>query len=136
MKNPLVSLFVLCLAIILFTGCGTGLSPAEKAEADKGIAEHGTKAVAQYLFHNREASNPKILKYLISQGADVNALDSLMGFTPLSMARGNIELVKILISKGADVNAKSKNGLSFLDSAIDDGDIELVKFLFLKKSWI
>lgn len=52
-------------------------------------------------------SNPKIVEYLIKNGADVNKAD-LWKQTALMLSYGfNSEVVKILIEHGADVNAKN-----------------------------
>lgn len=61
--------------------------------------------------------NIDVIKYLVSQGADVNA--NSCGKTSLHFAaeKGNIEIVKFLISKGADVNAKDNEGYTPLDAA-------------------
>jgi ankyrin repeat protein len=49
-----------------------------------------------------------VIKYLVSQGADVNAKNGNEQ-TPLYLAN-NIEIVKFLISQGADVHAKTDRG--------------------------
>jgi ankyrin repeat protein len=52
--------------------------------------------------------NLKVVKLLISKGANVNTPDQLVGLTPLHYALwGSREMVQLLISKGADVNAKT-----------------------------
>lgn len=114
-----------CLALPLLSGCGDGvpsltveqLTPAEKAEVDKFITEHGRDALAHYIDTTRKKGSRdwkeneklilKYVKYLISQGANVDA-KSEWGDTPLRMAVlfKDIEVVKFLVSKGADVNAK------------------------------
>ena len=71
--------------------------------------------------------NIEVLKYLISKGADVNAVEK-NNATPLHSALlsknhdSNIsEVLKYLISKGADVNAKANNGLTPKDVARNSG---------------
>ena len=57
-------------------------------------------------------SNPEILRVLIENGADINAICG-NGQTPLMLAVGgnpNPEILRILIEKGADVNITDKNG--------------------------
>ena len=122
-------------------------SPAEQAELDKYIIEHGTAAIAMYV-HETGMNGDRLLegvKYLISQGADVQrglmgAVRSLRfddvniakfliseganinGFgydAPLLAAasRGRPEMVKFLVSNGADINVKDNNGNTPLDIA-------------------
>lgn len=57
-----------------------------------------------------------ITKYLIEQGADVNAKDE-NGHTPLIYAvqKNNVEITDILLKNGADVNVKNKRGKTALD---------------------
>jgi len=86
------------------------LTPAEKAEVDQYIQQHGRKALAFYLYDEdikRSVKMEKIdeqrvlkyVKYLVAQGADVNAKGYTKS-TPLDYAR-NAELIKFLKSKGA-----------------------------------
>ncbi len=57
----------------------------------------------------------EVVKYLISNGADIKAKDN-SGDTPLHAAsrrgRGRLEIVKYLISKGADIHAKTNIGVT------------------------
>jgi ankyrin repeat protein len=61
----------------------------------------------------------EITKILIDAGAQVNVVDSFVGWTPLFRAamKGNNEIVKLLIAKGADVNAKTPDGETALSTA-------------------
>ena len=60
----------------------------------------------------------EIAELLITKGADVNAKDRLMDYTPLHLAAlaldGRKEVVELLIAKGADVNAKDERCCSLL----------------------
>ena len=52
--------------------------------------------------------NVSTLKFLLSQGADVN-LANRMGVTPLMLAIGNLKKTEMLLERGADVNASSES---------------------------
>ena len=78
----------------------------------------------------------KVLKYLVSQGADVNAKDD-NNETPLLFAVWHnpneqsvkVELMKCLVSHGADVNAGNNWGATPLLFVADFSDVEATKFL-------
>ena len=113
---------LLCFSLTLLSGCGgsvPALTPAEQAEVDKYITDHGTAAMAYYTATvNRNTDKDRVLKFLryfISQGADVNAKDG-DGDTPLHNIL-DAEILKFLVSKGADVNAKNVAGETSLRSA-------------------
>ena len=78
-----------------------------------------------------------VLKLLVGQGANVNALgiDSL-GKTPLQAASegGNETIVGLLLEKGADVNAQpgSDNGSTALQAASGGGHETIVRLLLEK----
>ena len=67
----------------------------------------------------------------LGDSADLNALDSQFGITPLGWAalNGKTEAAKLLIEKGADVNARNRDGTTPLHSAAFLGRIETVKLL-------
>ena len=139
-------LFVPCLFLLtlfLLTGCGSKdrtaggtavgtaipeLTAAERAEADKLIAEHGKDVMTHFLVY---AGCPedilKHFKYFLSQGADINSTGGRDGsdWTVLHAIAGQgedeIELVKFLITNGANVNAKDGNGMTPLDWAKESG---------------
>jgi ankyrin repeat protein len=82
--------------------------------------------------------NPKLIRLMLDNGADVNAVDPT-GRTALMYAVTSdllpVEQVKILIDKGANVNAKSQHaksadtGRSVLDLARFHGDTAVVDLL-------
>jgi len=81
----------------------------------------------------------KIIKSLLSKGADANAPyiskdERYSGETPLMSAskNGSTDVVKLLLSHGADVNARTKAGKTALDYAREKGHQEVVKLLATK----
>jgi len=86
------------------------------------------------------AGNAKVIKVLVSMGANVNATEYSGGFTPLHIATiyGRVDAVEALISYGADVNAREVNGFTPLHMAAvskntaGDKNIEIAKFLISK----
>ncbi|EAX82040.1 ankyrin repeat protein, putative [Trichomonas vaginalis G3] len=72
----------------------------------------------------------RIVKLLISHGANINAVDK-GNITPFQYAIRNYhrEIIKIFISKEGDVNTKVENGLSILHFAAIFGDKEMIEIL-------
>jgi len=76
---------------------------------------------------------PKIVKYLISKGAHINAKDKY-GRTALILIGGlnvskRMEIAKLLVSSGADLNIRDKNGETALIIAAVFDDLNTVKLL-------
>ncbi|MDD2565688.1 MAG: ankyrin repeat domain-containing protein [Candidatus Gracilibacteria bacterium] len=86
----------------------------------------GNKAV----FSALSDSNPKILEYLISQGADVNAYSSY-GITPLMYAviLHNIDGMKLLLSAGAKISKNDNKGKTVYHYIEKDKDNKILKLL-------
>lgn len=65
----------------------------------------------------------KVIKPLVSNGADTEIKSKREGWTPLhySAIEGHQEVVKQLVGNGADVNAKDKVGWTPLHFAARDG---------------
>ena len=68
-----------------------------------------------FLLHEAAAHwDVAVVRYLVSLGADVNAINE--GFTPLMSAiaeNGNIEVFKYLVSSGASIDGKDDTLLAF-----------------------
>lgn len=75
-------------------------------------------------------NNADILRILIDNRADVNAIDE-NGKTPLMVASfyGELEAVKLLVEAGADVRQKSNSGKTALDTAISWKHNEIAEYL-------
>ncbi|XP_038137296.1 myotrophin [Cyprinodon tularosa] len=69
----------------------------------------------------------ELIDYLLSKGADINALDK-HGFTPLLLAcfEDHYSAAKLLIEKGADKNQKAPDGTAPRDASSAD----VIKNLF------
>lgn len=79
--------------------------------------------------------NTEVLKYLLTQGADIN-FRGYEACTPLHVAaqrNPSIEVMKYLIAQGADVNAKDDAGLIPLDYANTE---EKKQILRMQDDWI
>ena len=72
-----------------------------------------------------------LVRYLISQGANVNAQTKFDQYTALIFAAyyGHSDVAKILLQNGADVSRTNSNGYSALILSANYGDAEIVKLL-------
>ena len=72
----------------------------------------------------------EIVKYLVSDGADLNQQDSSEE-TPLIIAikEGKLDLIAYFLSQDADVNVKVYFNDTPLHKAVDKGDLEIVKLV-------
>lgn len=63
--------------------------------------------------------NIEVVKYLISQGVNVNTTQRRSRFTPLMAAvcYGRVEMVEFLIEQGANTEAMDAKGISVIDFA-------------------
>ena len=111
----------------------------ERKEPTAAKKKQATKALLDLLDDSETPDNLEMVKYLVSQGANVNASDK-DGYTPLLLAAavsGNLETVKYLISKGADVDAEIDSGTrrghtALMLAALRAQDLEMVKYLVRK----
>ncbi|XP_058456851.1 ankyrin-1-like [Malaya genurostris] len=79
-------------------------------------------------------SNNYILKFLVRNGAKINAVDK-DGKTPLHFVahKGKLELAKWLIEHGADKIAKDNYGNTVLHEAVSSGQLDLITWLVEKQ---
>ncbi len=73
----------------------------------------------------------EMVKLLIANEANVNAVDNHDGYTPLHLVAccGITEIAEILIANGANVNAVAKNGWTPLRPAEENSDKDMVELL-------
>ena len=72
----------------------------------------GNPEADRALLDAAEKGNIEAVKWHLDAGADVNAQDNDIRWTPLHVAAafGHKEIAELLIAKGADVNAKRESG--------------------------
>uniref|UniRef100_A0A0G4GH36 Uncharacterized protein n=1 Tax=Chromera velia CCMP2878 TaxID=1169474 RepID=A0A0G4GH36_9ALVE len=105
---------------------------------------HGRKGVVELLIDQEkeagetalhkasERGDRKMVEFLLSQHATVDAVDN-EGLTPLLYAAGvSLEVVKLLLENGATIPTTGSEWRSSLIRAVETGKVELVKFLLEK----
>ncbi len=75
--------------------------------------------------------NVEKVKLLIDSGAEVNAVDTGEGFTPLmhAAAEGQVEVVHVLLKHKANTAVRDVDGDTAQDFATRNGHSEVVKLL-------
>jgi ankyrin repeat protein len=73
----------------------------------------------------------KVVVYLISKGANIEAIDNKYGATPLywAAAAGKKDVVETLLSKGALVNIKDNKGKTLVSVAAQSKNQDIVNLL-------
>jgi uncharacterized protein len=106
MKHILIT----TIAAVLVVGCGESQQSAPPAEAKP---KPPTAKAPDISIHDAAMTgNIEAVKQHLAAGAEVDAKDYDLGWTPLHYAAlgGHKEVAELLIAKGAEVNAKDKDG--------------------------
>jgi uncharacterized protein len=139
---------VLFISALCLSGCGPAFRLAEDA-GDGDLAAVKADIAAKTPVDAREGSGEtalgfaasngrvEVVRYLISQGADVNSRDSdFGGVTPLMLASGGKQsgrdypnVIAALLAAGANVNAKDKWGSTAIEKAAMGGEPEVIPIL-------
>lgn len=124
----------------------TNASETPEARALQAIRTHGIAALARAIesdasvVHSSEVvleaarTGAEYLSLLLQRGADVYAMDSYFGTTPLEAAasRGGIDRIEMLLERGADVDGPLFARNTALMSAAKHGKLEIAKLLHEK----
>jgi ankyrin repeat protein len=72
-----------------------------------------------------------VAAFLLDHGANLNAGDSVLGWTPITLAagNGNVEVVKLLLGRGAGVNSRDKMDATPLHQAALSGQRKVASLL-------
>jgi ankyrin repeat protein len=101
---------------------------ATQPEAVNAVGADGFRPLGLACYFN----HPEVARYLIDQGADVNApSDNSRLVRPIhsAVASGNTGLVNLLLDHGADINAAQAGGYTALHAAAHHGDEPMIKLL-------
>jgi len=103
----------------------------ERLKQIKELAKLGAKVNVLDRAGNRPRVNDAIIiKYIIENGADINALDSRHdSYICVAVKEKNLELARFLVSKGIDVNQNCYFAEPPVIKAIEDGNLAFVQFL-------
>lgn len=138
-----ISKIALIASIIILSGCGASIFNAgANIQSSKQLVAQGNvnmRGVSGFtsLHVAAENGNLEIIKYLIANGAQVNARSNA-GFTPLMSSISanndrNTKSILYLIEKGADINVKDNTGKTLLFWAVTYGHMDNIKTILKQK---
>lgn len=146
MKTSIKISFVLFIPLIL-ASCGAmnkslhlpaseGDLDAVKAEIEGGRKVDSKDIAGQTaLMYAAETGRMEVLEYLVSKGADVNAVSAGEHITPLmyAAAAGRLDVIEFLVDRGAKIDAvMAWRKDTALNIAAAKGHVETVKLLLEK----
>jgi len=95
--------------------------------------EYALVTINVLLSYSAHSGKVKAMKWLIDNGADVNARNVTKDSdqTPVFCAaiNGHVEAIKLLKEHGADINARNDDGVTPLGMAIKNSHIEAAEYL-------
>jgi len=96
------------------------LEPKSETDIIKELSKLYKEELNYKLVNEVKRNEESLVKLILDAGANVNAKDYSVGFTPLLWAVNNgfLNLVKLLIEYGADVNYETTNGNTVLIQSI------------------
>ena len=116
----------------LHWACSSGSAYLCKLLIDAGAHVNDEVAASPPLIIAAAKNRHKIVRVLLSHGADANIIERNSGRTPLhyAAARGNAQSVLDLLSHGANLNVKDQQlKRTPLDFAIASGNLEIIRSL-------
>ena len=144
--NLLKALFTVLALSISFSSFA--LTDDESLEYSDALTEGKLKTVEKFVKEDPKVVNEKIfgwsplqmaankgdiriVKYLLSKGADINYVHPIAVHTAFILAalNGQEEMVKFLAKSGADVNIKLKGNVSLIRYFRDEGNTRMVEML-------
>ena len=144
--NLLKALFTVLALSISFSSFA--LTDDESLEYSDALTEGKLKTVEKFVKEDPKVVNEKIfgwsplqmaankgdiriVKYLLSKGADINYVHPIAVHTAFILAalNGQEEMVKFLAKSGADVNIKLKGDVSLIRYFRDEGNTRMVEML-------
>ena len=82
------------------------------------------------LHFSAQFNHIKVVDFLVSVGADINAVDD-QGNAPIHHAAmsNNVEIAQVLVDSGADINLENTEGNTPFEVAVENDSIEVVNIL-------
>ena len=112
--------------------CRNGRLQVTKALLDNGADVRLRTISGMTVLHEAAlGGSAEVIQLLIDRGADINAVDAENGSTSLHYAAsfGRVDAVRTLIRHGADVTRKNNKGMTALETAITNGQEDVIKIL-------
>ncbi|KAL3885199.1 hypothetical protein ACJMK2_025290 [Sinanodonta woodiana] len=83
------------------------------------------------LFHSTYSGHQNMVRFLLEQGANMNAVEQSAGMTPFmeAAAEGHEIIVQLFLQHGVNVNAKAYNGDTARSLALTNGDMKIVSLI-------
>lgn len=108
------------------TSALTVAATLDNIEAFKNLYEKGAKITMDSIYNHNNAfikavqmGSESVVRYLLKKGISSN-MKSEYGFTPLHNVSDNVNIAQMLIDAKADVNAKTYDGITVLETLLEE----------------